>query len=167
VRAHRVAAPADDERFKQEMLKWLGKAQPEKSIAATLTFDPKRGVAYRNEQAANRVFRRFVAKMNRAVYGNAYHRFEKRLSIVPVLEGGQCEHYHYHALIEVPAYMNADDFMHLLEWTWKGMPCAGSQVHLEPVRDLGWLDYMLKRRGKADLPDAVDFRNLWLNKIAP
>ena len=152
-----------------ELFKWLDTQSPERAIAATLTFDQWSGRADRDAWEARRIFRLFLARVNRKTYRNAFCRHGKRLTVIPVLEGGGStnKHYHYHVLIEVPHFMNAAQFVEIMKQAWGRLRGTGIQNTWKECENSGWLQYMLKDRDKDDLLDAIDVCNLWLNKITP
>lgn len=165
---HAIAA-SQLPRICRELFKWLDEHTPARGIAVTLTFDPKRNRAGINRQQAESAFRQFINIVNRKVFGNAASRFCKRLTVIPVLEGGGStgKRYHYHALIEAPGSLDIATFIKVLQEAWNRLKVAGEENTWKVCRNSDWLRYMLKERDKDDLLDAVDFGNLWLNKITP
>jgi hypothetical protein len=67
-----------------------------------------------DETQARSYFRHFTNMLNRAVFGNATRRYGKRLRLIAVLEKELNGPWHYHAAIEPPPHLSADQFESLV-----------------------------------------------------
>lgn len=140
---------------------WLTDLVPEESIAITITFNRKI-----LDEAARQAVRIYCAMLNSKAFGRRYKRRERRLTFIPVREGGtapQDKHLHYHLLVEVPEGWSTGDWIRLAKEKLKTIECFGDQCRIRSVWDQGWLEYILKDRDKKSFSDAVDVENLWVS----
>jgi hypothetical protein len=56
----------------------------------------------------------FTHHLDRAVYGNAARRFNRRVRVIPILERSDTERWHFHGAIERPRHLNAIQFYRLI-----------------------------------------------------
>lgn len=104
--------------------------------------------------------------LNKKAFGLKFSRGERQLRIIAVREGGSTpreKRLHYHMCIEVPEPWSIDDWMQTAEDRLTRIKAFGIQYCIKPVRDDGWLEYILKDRDKKSFADAVDVANLWVN----
>ena len=93
-----------------------------------------------DECQCKRAFRLFVNLLNRALYGNAFRRFEKRIRVLPVLEKGEVRaralrstergnsgRWHIHCAIELPQHLDAVAFEELIQVCWAKIDWGYSQ----------------------------------------
>jgi hypothetical protein len=108
-------------------------------------------------------FRHFSNKLNAAVFGSRFKRYGKKLSMLVVREQDETHRHHLHCVIERPEHLTASEFILLVISCWMGTRYGYHQIHFEPPmneqRELGWVDYCLKSRTKADYTSCID----WLN----
>jgi hypothetical protein len=86
-----------------------------------------------------KAFAVFVNHLNRAVYGNAARRFEKKVRVIPVIEKEDYGRWHIHAAIELPRHIDAFVFEELVQQSWSKVDWAYDRVLLRDSADLGWL----------------------------
>src|ERR1700733_7049539 len=55
-----------------------------------------------DQYQCTQAFKRFMALLNKAVYGNAVIRFGKRINVIPVKEKSAFGRWHYHCAMEIP-----------------------------------------------------------------
>lgn len=161
--------------FKAAHFDWLLEYEEQVTHAVTLTFDPKkvmaftgkfnRSVAINDKEMVERYqesLRNFINRLNRALYGNSAHRSANRLLFVPVIEGlnnGEVPHYHCSVGISKD---RAEVFEEKVKACWAQVPFAGFQIKVEPYRDAGWLSYSTKGSKFINRP-SID----WLNVRIP
>lgn len=136
------------ERTKQWAISQFGEMSCTFDLAATLTFSN----APRNYEVAERDFRHFMNRLNRAIYGNNWLRKskkqpERRIAVVPVHEDGYGrKQLHYHCAFATPKHLSITKFSSMINAHWSELH-KGSTKHNKfvPTYDEeGWLDYILK-----------------------
>jgi hypothetical protein len=170
-------------RLRSEIKKWptLNTSHWHSVCAATLTL--KQGQHSDIEIQFKKAFGRFMKMLNRAAYGNAARYRSKRLRVLPILEKAKDGRWHYHAAIELPAHLTREQFTAQVCWCWSkthwGHRIIDLQFNFNPpwLRALqgkvyslqgvhasgGWINYLLKERGKAGLEswfDCIDLSSL-------
>jgi hypothetical protein len=127
-----------------------------------------------DEHQCKRAFQVFMNRLNRAVYGNAARRHNKRLRVLPVLEKGEVRsralrpsersdtgRWHIHCAIELPSHVDAETFERLIKECWAKVDWGYDRVQVRSEADRGWIDYMLKRRQKSEtLLDCITLESL-------
>jgi hypothetical protein len=114
-------------------------------------------------------FRHFMNRLNKKVYGNASKRFEKRLKVLAIIEGGVGGiRYHYHGVIQTPPHLlnsSLNEKTKFINDSWKETRWGYNinDVRYPSTEDggvEGWIHYITKSRSKQyDLSTSVD----WLN----
>lgn len=108
-------------------------------------------------------FKHFSTLLNRRLYGNAHKRFGKKLAMFVVRESDATHRHHLHVVIQRPNHLTVKEFIALLTECWKKTRFGYHQVHFEipetEDRELGWIDYSLKTRTKADYASSIDWKN--------
>ena len=123
-----------------------------------VTFSVKQGIRehgymfYGDQETYTKAFDRFMRRLNRAVYGNAARRFDRRLRVVAVVEKDTHGRWHIHAAIEPPEHMSERKFRSaiLRYWPTKNV-WAYRENRITFDADAGWIDYLLKLRQKSGL----------------
>ena len=88
---------------------------------------------------AQRNFRYFINILSRKTVG----RFEK-INIIPVLEGDEVKHLHYHMIIMKPGKMTDSEFRSVILESWKKTDLAGEQVNIQEMYSSKWCGYISK-----------------------
>jgi hypothetical protein len=104
-----------------------------------------------DEQQAKTAFRVFINRLNKRVFGNAAHRFGKKLGVIPVVEKETYGRWHIHAAIEMPSRFNPVAFRELIVDCWSHVDWSRERVDFKESANQGWIKYMLKGRQKSDL----------------
>lgn len=108
-------------------------------------------------------FRHFANKLNSAVYGAKFKRFGKKLSMLVVRESDASHRHHLHCIIERPDHIVEPIFYQCVKSCWTSTRFGYNQIHFEQPssaeRELGWVNYCLKRRTKAHYSDSIDWSN--------
>ena len=119
---------------------------------------------------AQSTMKRLLGKINRNVLGSKYRRYEKKLIVVPVLEGREYLDLHYHLLIENPSE-TAKIPLNVAIWSaWNNERKAprhflqNETPFIEEIDRGGWLRYVTKLRDKENFQDAIDITNLHIQK---
>jgi hypothetical protein len=110
--------------------------------------------------------RHFLNRLNQKVYGKKFTRFNKCLSVIPVIEGSKDIRWHVHMAIEQPDHLSFEEFEKLIVENWLKTKYGYNDIRIRRTYDyLGWIDYMLKNYSKEkNLSDSVDVCNLHLKK---
>jgi hypothetical protein len=122
-----------------------------------------------NECECKRAFRFFMKQLNRAVYGIAARRHNKRLRVLPVLEKGEIRsralrpnergtsgRWHIHCAIELPSHVDARPFEKLINECWAHVDWGYDRVLVRNGTNRGWIDYMLKGNQKSQFDSLLD-----------
>lgn len=129
----------------------------------TFTMKQKVGGVWLDEIGVDRNVRYFKNILNKKVFGNSYKRFGKELKSLFVKEYSVDKRHHIHSIIEVPHHLDEEDFQSLVVKCWKNTLFGYEQVHIEnPTsieREVGWLNYMMKKTTKNSLSEAIDWDN--------
>jgi hypothetical protein len=138
-------------------------------IAVTFTF--KQGIRehgymfYAQQETCTKAFERFMRRLNRAVYGNATRRFDRRLRVLSVVEKDKRGRWHVHAAIEPPEHMNERQFRRVILRYWpRKNVWAYRENWIELDGDAGWIGYCLKPRQKSGLEawsDSIDWYSFY------
>jgi hypothetical protein len=122
------------------------------------------------EDIAKKNIADFMKQLNRAVYKTAHKRFNKRLNVISIIEGGDIrrrytpnnfdkdKRIHAHILLERPSFISDYNYIKMIEKFWRQTRWAYDVHKIEPIRTLiGSAKYNVK----AGL-DNVDMRNTYL-----
>ena len=101
----------------------------------------------------------FNAVLSRLVLGKPADRFGQRLSMIPVIEGGDGKRMHYHLLIDCPRDDLKSDFPRLVRETWLRTQWGYNQIDIQPDANDGFKFYFSKLRDKPNYADAIDWAN--------
>jgi hypothetical protein len=93
--------------------------------------------------------KRFANRIDRAIFGPAVQRFNRRVRRIPVLEYGVDRGWHCHMLIERPERLLEVRFRHIVQIEWSRSPWAAG-FHAR-AGDSGAVGYLTKERSKAEL----------------
>lgn len=96
---------------------------------------------------------------DKSVFGNRGKRKKKRLQSVAVTERNQSGRYHFHLQIDIPVGLSAELIVATLKREWAKSDWGFNETDIKPVRDEGWLDYMLKPDSKPEYDLYID----WIN----
>lgn len=131
------------------------------TMKQAMTFDGDKGPVWLalTPELASKNLRHFYNRLNKACYGNAGIRFNKRVPLIPVLEGGNGKRLHYHCMIECPRDDLRAGFPDLLASLWRQTPWGYDQIDIQPNADNGFINYISKIRDKPNYADAVDWDN--------
>ena len=109
--------------------------------------------------------RHFRNKLNQTVYGNAYKRYGKCLSMLVVRESDNKRH-HLHLIIEQPERLTFEQFEQVIREIWVSTKFGYTHIHIEKPsttdREDGWLDYILKDRTKTCFETSIDWNNTFV-----
>lgn len=135
---------------------FLKKCPIDNAVAVTLTMKQTGVWGNIDPMVASRNFRDFMNFLNKAVYKNAFTRYNKRLNVISVNEVRNRSH--YHCVIEKPdrSYMSNHDFYVLLEACWKKTFYGYNENRIATNIDHGWINYITKFK---DTNDSIDWEN--------
>ena len=101
----------------------------------------------------------FLSLLNKKIYGKAYTRFNVRIPVIPILEGGTRSRLHYHLMIDCPRDDLKPVYPQLIDYLWGRTRWGYSQSDIQANADSGWINYISKLRDKPSFEDSID----WLN----
>lgn len=108
-------------------------------------------------------FKHFRNLLNSRLFGNAFKRHGRQLSILVVRESGAWHRHHIHAVIEKPSSLTTEEFITTVIQCWTKTKFGYNEHHFEePVdqyRATGWINYCLKKRTKTDVASSIDWAN--------
>jgi hypothetical protein len=109
--------------------------------------------------------RHFMNRLNQSVFGKGFTRYEKRLSVIPVIEGNSFIRLHIHMTLEKPDHLDLDEFRNMIFKCWSKTKFGYHNIEIKPIDNyLGWFDYKLKNRSKGEgLQSSVDWGNVFLH----
>jgi hypothetical protein len=107
--------------------------------------------------------------LNRAVYGAAFRRYDKRLRVLPVLEKGEVRarslrpwergtsgRWHIHCAIELPSHYDAVGLEKMIRDCWAKVEWGHGRILVRDGANAGWISYMLKDRQKSEFDGFLD-----------
>ena len=148
---------------------WLNQCSWSNPFAVTLNLKQACAIETANgrssipltDQVAAQNLRHFLNRLGKCYLGNAARRHGKKLPIIPVLEGGNGHRLHYHLIIDLPVSVTLDEVYPLFVTEWTKTDWGYGQVHIQPCRDEGWLNYITKLKSKIDVGESIDWMNLY------
>ena len=139
--------------LKNIVIKWIQGIKFVNPFAITLTMRLNRF----NDISQN--LRYFIHRLNRRYLKFAYKRFNKRLKVVPILEGNDVINYHYHLIIDNPFFNRDEEFKKTIRECWSKTPLYNSSIDIQRMTDSGWIRYIMKSRSKKSVLDSIDWSN--------
>jgi hypothetical protein len=122
-----------------------------------------------DDYPCRQAFRHFMKLLNRAVYGAAFCRYDKRLRVLPVIEKGEVRagglrswergthgRWHIHCAIELPAHLDAVCLEKLIRHCWARVKLGYGRILVRDGANAGWINYMLKNRQKTEFDTFFD-----------
>ncbi|MDN7804121.1 hypothetical protein [Burkholderia gladioli] len=163
----------NQKQIQAETRNWMIQYAPYFTHAVTLTMKQSRTVMTNRGQTVQRLtmteakenFRKFVRRLNAAVYGNAADRFGTSIYVIPVIEGIATDKgLHYHCMMGNFRDGADDALIASLIWTaWQQTDFGNIQIDVQPMYGDGWIDYITKEVGIGDA-DNVDYGNVHVPK---
>jgi len=102
-------------------------------------------------------FKHFMNFLNNKCFGNAFRRFNKRISVFPILEKSSDGRYHYHIIIRNPFTENPHKFEKMIESSWFETSYGYRHIHMHQKIDKGWGDYITKFNNSDDTVDWINY----------
>jgi hypothetical protein len=118
-----------------------------------VTLTMKQGVSgeYLDEIKSSQNFKHFMNLLNKAVYGNAYQRFKKKIEVIPVLEWSPTERLHYHIAIKNPLKSDPLRFHISMIECWNLTRWSHRENKVDHQINSGWLEYITKEKSKNEI----------------
>ena len=133
------------------------------AVAVTLTQKQIVDRQHIDDIVSSQNLRYFLNRLNAAVYGKRFRRFNKRLSVFVVRENSADVRHHLHLMLERPPCICVNDYRYLIFTCWSKTRFGHLNIKVDEAYDLpGWTDYILKRKTKSDWYDAIDWENCYL-----
>jgi len=122
-----------------------------------VTFSMKQNIEYEriDKIKASKNIRHFLNLLNKKTYGNASHRYGKKLAVITVLETSFSGRLHCHLAINNPNPDNPIYFENLIESLWKKTRWGYSENNIQHNANSGWINYITKLNPQ----DEVDWEN--------
>lgn len=107
---------------------------------------------YLTREIAEKNVRHFLNILNKNVYGNASHRFNKKINVFSVFEGGNNnKQLHIHMTMDVPEHIERDKFVSLVSELWIKTDFGNRNMCIQDIYEInGRHQYMLKKRTKVE-----------------
>jgi len=133
----------------QAVIDWLD--DYDWDIAATFTFRVDV-----NEAQARKTIKHFWNKVDKAVFGKAAQRHNKRVNRACFIEGLDTGNIHLHAIVKTTERRNYAMLRQIMLMAWESLDGTGTHNRVERTYDSnGWASYISKRI-KAFDADALD-----------
>jgi len=151
------------ETLQEAYFRWIDGIDIKNGVNVTLTAKQFIGAFRLDTFSLSRNIRYFTNILNRKVFGNAFKRFGKKLSMLFVNEESAVDRLHIHGIIERPSRLSFDAFKRLIEECWKKTLFGYEHTHIinpttfEEV--VGWKSYIMKKRSKIDFSGSIDLEN--------
>lgn len=114
-------------------------------LAVTLTMKKRSSGQKLDQINAPNNLRHFLNVINRKVYKNKFTRYNKKLTIIPVLEWSYGIEWHYHLIIEIPETIPIADLKKIIRDAWLGSHFGNPSTRLEEIYNItGWIGYITK-----------------------
>ena len=136
-------------------------------VAVTLTM--KQGIPVEDQygrtiirltpERASQNLSHFLNLLNKRVNGKAHTKFNVRIPVIPILEGGSGKRLHYHLTIDCPRDDLKDGFPYLIQSLWKRTRWGYDQIDVQANADKGWITYSSKIGDKPVYLDSIDWVN--------
>jgi len=139
--------------YKNIVVKWIEGVKFNNPFAITLTMRVNKF----NDISQN--LRYFINRLNQRYLKASYKVFKKRLKVIPILEGNDVIHYHYHLIIDNPYNNRDEEFKKLIRECWRKTPLYNSSIDIKTMKDKGWIRYIMKSRSKKSIMDSIDWSN--------
>lgn len=94
----------------------------------------------------------FLNILNKKIYGNASRRFNKKINVFSVFEGGdKNKQLHIHMTMDVPEHVDRDKFVSLVSELWIKTDFGNRNMYIQDIYEInGRHQYMLKKRTKVE-----------------
>jgi hypothetical protein len=127
--------------MRNEVRKWVRTVDWDLEITLTFSNDIR-------QETAEKALKRFWDRVDKALYGNAASRYNKRCQRLNVMEGdGDCRRYHFHILAKRPddRFATLTGFSDFLREQWLTDNPNNYVVSFLPIRDKeGYNNYTTK-----------------------
>ena len=146
--------------YQQEVRDWMRDVPFINPFAITLTM-------YSNEwRDYSQNFRHFMNRLNQSFLKSSNTRYGNKLTVIPIREGSQKTHTHYHCVIDNPYPDRNDELVDLIKRSWGktllGLSKSKYAIDIQPMYSTGWIEYITKCSSKSDIRDSVDWDNMTL-----
>ena len=138
-------------------------------MCAINTFHDPCAVTFTMKQRVNSVdldpiectrnFRHFSNRLNKAVLGNAFTRYNNRIRMIPILEKSYSQRYHYHTVIDRTGTITRDDFKGIVADCWQNTLWGYRELDFQYDISRGWINYITKPAQKQTYSDSIDWQN--------
>ena len=146
--------------FRRELIKYIREIEWINPFALTLTLKQRQFNKSLDLIQVSVTIRHFLNRLNRAIFGNASKRYKKSIQFVPVIEYGPDTRYHIHAIIDCPLRLNQTNLQTKIQTAWDNTDYGYSHIHLQPIQNDGWTNYITKFSTKPDYALSIDWENV-------
>lgn len=149
-----------DQQIRESLRAYLDAIPWQRPVAVSLTLKQRIQQQSIDLYEAAKNFRHFMNRLNRKAFGNAAHRFDRGLRVIPVLEHDEVTRYHHHATIDRPEHLGFEVFKAAIEASWLKTVWGYNEMVIVPVKDgPGWHKYITKAHSKPEYDLAIDWTN--------
>ena len=146
--------------FRQELIKFINSIEWSNPIALTLTLKQRVFNHSLDLIQVTATIRHFMNRLNRKIFGNASKRYDKKLKLFPVIEHGADKRFHIHAIIDCPNKITTDQFNSKITESWSSIDYGYNHIHIQPIHNDGWTNYITKFQTKLDYALSIDWENV-------
>ena len=146
--------------FRRELIKYIREIEWINPFALTLTLKQRQFNKSLDLIQISVTLRHFLNRLNRAIFGNASKRYKKSIQFIPVIEYGPDTRYHIHAIIDCPTKLNESILQTKIQSAWNDTDYGYNHIHLQPIHNDGWTNYITKFSTKPDYALSIDWENV-------
>ena len=152
----------NDLEYQNKVRSWMKEVSFINPFAVTLTMYTN------NWRDYSQNFRHFMSRLNQSFLKTSFRRYGNKLTVIPIMEGNNKTHTHYHCVIDNPYPERNEEFVDLIRESWGntllGMSKSKYSIDIQPMYSDGWIEYITKCSSKTDIKDSVDWDNMCVNK---
>jgi hypothetical protein len=150
--------PSRPERYRAQhaTAQWMKQFDRFLTHACTFTFHQEAGGVALTPERIWKYWGNYCKLLNRKLYGHAAKRHNRTLLILPALHGASgTTRLHMHAAIGcVDGDFNFEELKAMICDSWRTIRWAQPDIKIDPYRDSGWIDYMLREHKSVNAPCA-------------
>jgi hypothetical protein len=151
------------ETLTEAYFRWIDTIHIKNGVNITLTAKQSVGLFRLDQLSLSRNIRYFKNMLNRKVFGNAFKRFGKQLSMLFVHEQSALDRLHVHGVLERPERISFEKFKRLIEECWKKTLFGYDQTDIKNPTTfgevVGWKNYIMKKKSGIDFSGSIDLEN--------
>ena len=141
--------------MKNEIRDFFPQWSEDETFAVTLTMKQRTKGQKLDEISASQNLRHFLNLLNRACFGSAARRFDKKVEVIPALEKSYSGRLHYHLALRNPHPNDSFYFQQRIKDCWAKTDFSDAHIDIQRSTDVsGWNRYITK-----DICTNIDWEN--------